>query len=253
MSSLECAICARSVNNDVVCHSCRRNLLAHLTEIPSLQSGAAEWLVPSRSGSGQVSTERSIGINVSALDVSMAKELLSVLYKRAGQIRESRNLSPLVKIMKSTENQVKELCSFHLTHMEFSFTQPFIQEFAYEIKQFHAKGMAANKMFTERPRRIPCPTEGCLKNIVISDNILDEITCFGCKTSRSIYMIINLAMSNPDRAFMLDLEACGQWLNLSNKELKSLIKFHDIPRRGQLFDLKALTKAKNQLVNVSRM
>jgi hypothetical protein len=43
-----------------------RTLKSNLAELPELQSGAASFISPSRSGSGSPSSERSIGFNVSA-------------------------------------------------------------------------------------------------------------------------------------------------------------------------------------------
>ena len=49
-----------------------------LDAIPTLQQEASEHLDPARTGSGGASVERSIGINVNALDFSMAKDTLAI-------------------------------------------------------------------------------------------------------------------------------------------------------------------------------
>ncbi len=82
----------------------------HLSAIPRLQKLASDHLTPARSGNGAVSAERSIGINVAALDYSMAKETLEILHGWESMIREARQLTPpaLVKAEATTEAEVRQ-------------------------------------------------------------------------------------------------------------------------------------------------
>ncbi len=57
-----------------------------------MQFEAGFYLEPSRTNSGAVSAERSIGINVNALDFSMATDLLAILHGWEGLIRRDRQL-----------------------------------------------------------------------------------------------------------------------------------------------------------------
>lgn len=218
-----------------------------LDAIPTLQQEASDHLDPARTGSGGVSVERSIGINVSALDFSMAKETLAILHGWESIIREERALTPpaLVKAEPTTEAEVEATCKFHLAHLEWSANQDWFEDFASEVAEIHAKGMAAAKRYVEQPRRIPCPTDECSKFIVIdAENLMDDVTCFGCKQSWTVLRLVALAMSNPNRKFYLDVEAIALWLGITQRQVYKIIRANNIERKGSLYDLAGVIAAK---------
>lgn len=251
---MNCNICHKPTKNEGACWSCRLKLQSHLIELPELQSAASEFITPSRTGSGAVSTERSIGVNVSALDFSMATELLSILFSWESMVREARRLTPpaLLKKEPTIEAEVKATCDFHLAHLDWIVVQDWAADFAGEVAMLHAKGMAATKRFTEQPRRIPCPTDDCKKFVVIDvikvkeNGLGDEVTCFGCKQSWSLIRLVTLAMSNPSRKFFLDVEAIGLWLGIKPRQVYSIIKENGIQKQsGNLYNLTDVINAKN--------
>jgi hypothetical protein len=227
-----------------------RSLRSNLTELPELQSGAASFVTPGRSGSGTVSTERSIGFNVNALDYSMANELLGVMHKYEAIIRRGRSLTPpaLLKREATVEKEVAATVSFHLAHLEWTVQQDWVEEFAGLIKELHSKGMACNKKFIEQPRRIPCPTDECRSHIVIDiENLLAGVTCHKCRTSWSLYRLLGLAMNNPNRTFWLDIDAICLWMNISKIDLNKIVRQHNIPMKNGLYDISAIAKARSLL------
>ena len=227
-----------------------RTLRSNLAELPELQSGAASFISPSRSGSGSPSSERSIGFNVSALDYSMGKELLGVMHKYEALIRRGRSLTPpaLLKREATVEKEVAATVSFHLAHLEWTVQQDWVEEFAGLIKELHSKGMATNKRFIEQPRRIPCPTDECRSHIVIDiENLLAGVTCHKCRTSWSLYRLLGLAMNNPNRTFWLDIDAICLWMNISKIDLNKIVREHNIPMKHGLYDISAIAKARSLL------
>jgi hypothetical protein len=219
-----------------------------LTNIPELQYQAGFYIEPGRSGSGTVSAERSIGVNVNALDYSMANELLGILHSWEAEIRAARQLTPpaLLKKERTTDLEVQVACDFQLAHLDWTLGQEWAADFYNEIKEQYAKGMAAAKQFVEQPRRIPCPTDECGKYVVIdAENLMSDVSCFGCKQSWTVLRLVALAMSNPNRKFFLDVEAIALWLRISVKDVMKIIKTKHIARNGQLYDLAAITKVKN--------
>lgn len=219
----------------------------HLTAIPRLQKLASNHLMPARSGNGSVSAERSIGINVAALDYSMAKETLAILHGWESIIREGRSLTPpaFVKAEPTTEAEVDATCKFHLAHLEWSLQQDWAKDFADEVKEIHAKGMAATKQFIEQPRRIPCPTDECRKFVVIdAENLMDDVSCFGCKQSWTVLRLVALAMSNPNKKFYLDVEAIALWLGITQRQVYKIIRANKIEHKGSLYDLAGILAAK---------
>ena len=239
-----------NMNEGRLSRSQYRSLRSNLTELPELQSGAASFVTPGRSGSGTVSTERSIGFNVNALDYSMGNELLGVMHKYEAIIRRGRSLTPpaLLKREATVEKEVAATVSFHLAHLEWTVQQDWVEEFAGLIKELHSKGMACNKKFIEQPRRIPCPTDECRSHIVIDiENLLAGVTCHKCRTSWSLYRLLGLAMNNPNRTFWLDIEAICMWMNLSKIDLNKIVREHNIPMKHGLYDISAIAKARSLL------
>ena len=245
---MNCAICKFNVESGQICKKCYSSLKFALTELPELQQGAAGFVTPGRSGSGSPSTERSIGFNVNALDYSMGKELLGVLHRYEALIRRSRSLTPpaLLKREATVEKEVAATVSFHLAHLEWTVQQDWLEDFAGLIKELHSKGLATNKRFIEQPRRIPCPTDDCKANIVIDiENLLAGVTCYKCRTSWTLYRLLALAMSNPDRRFWLDADAICLWMNITKVELNKIVRDYNVPTKNGLYDISAIAKARS--------
>lgn len=245
---MDCTICGKKTERAGACNKCASKLRNQIAEIPQLHKEAKQFLQPSRTGSGSASAERSIGINVAALDFTMATELLRILHAWESTIRFARQLTPPAMLIKeaNTESEVLASVTFHLTHLDWSLTQGWAGDFAHEIHIMHAKGRAAAKRFSEQPRRIPCPTDECKKYVVIdADNLTAEVTCFGCKHQWTVLRLIALAMSNPSKTFYLDVEAIAMWLGITDREVYRTIKKNDIQRRGSLYDIAGIIKARS--------
>jgi hypothetical protein len=218
-----------------------------LAQIPALHKEAGNHIAPGRSGSGAVSAERSIGVNVSALDYSMATELLGILHSWEAEIRSARHLTPpaLLRREASVELEVQAACTFQAAHLEWTLGQEWAPDFHQEIKQLHARGLAAAKQFVEQPRRIPCPTDECKRFIVIDvEFLLGDVKCFGCKNQWNLLRLIALAMTNKSRRFFLDVEAIALWLGISERQVWKIIKKNNVSRKGQLYDINEIVTAR---------
>lgn len=246
---MECSICNRISHQETpgVCTRCTTKITKQLSELPKLQQQAGKHLVPARTGSGTTSAERSIGINVTALDFSMATDLIRILHSWESQIRQDRQLRPpaMVKKEPSTEEEVQATVTFHLAHLRWSMTQTWAVDFVNEVNVLHAKGLAATKQFSEQPRRIPCPSDDCKRFVVIdAQNLTTEVTCFGCRQTWTVLRLVALAMSNPKKKFFLDVEAISLWLSITEREVYRLIKKNQIDKQGNLYNLSQIMKAR---------
>jgi hypothetical protein len=240
---MECIICQRFTKTSGACLTCISKIRMALSQLPDLQDEAGHFLTPSRTGSGAVTSERSIGINVNALDFHMATEMLRVLHSWEVIIRSQRRLTPPAYLLRepTIAAEVWATCNFHLAHLDYSLTQVWAFDFAQEVFTFHARGRSAAKRFSEQPRRIPCPSDDCRRFVVIDvANLMQELTCFGCKSTWSLLRLIALAMSNPHRKFYLDVEAIAMWLGVSERSVYKSIKDHEIDRKGNLYDMAAI-------------
>jgi len=245
---MDCTICAKKTERPGACNRCAIKVRTQIAELPQLHKEARQFLQPSRTGSGAASTERSIGINVAALDFTMATELLRTLHAWESTIRFNRKLTAPAMLIKepTTEGEVLASATFHLTHLDWSLGQEWAADFAHQIQVIHAKGRAAAKRFSEQPRRIPCPTDDCKKYVIIdADNLMAEVSCFGCKHQWTVLRLVALAMSNPSKTFYLDVEAIAMWLGITEREVYRTIKKNDIQRRGSLYDIAAIIQARS--------
>jgi hypothetical protein len=218
-----------------------------LQEIPELHWQAGYFLQPARTGSGTVSQERSIGVNVNALDFVMATDLLTILHSWEAIIRKDRSLTPPALVAKepTIEAEVQATCDFHLAQLDWSLSQVWAVEFVGEVLGLHARGRAAAKQFKEQVRRIPCPTDDCKKVVVIDvEDLTADVSCFGCKQSWTVLRLVALAMSNPNRKFFLDVEAIALWLQMTQREVYRIIRKFNIEKRGKMYDLSAIIEAK---------
>ena len=242
-----CQVCKSEIETE--CRSCFGRMRAILRELPQLQYEAGFYLEPSRTGSGAVTAERSIGINVNALDFSMATDLLAILHGWEQIIRRERQLTPPALVAKehNTDLEVQATCEFHIAHLSWTLQQEWALDFAGELWGLHARGRAAAKKFKEQARRIPCPTDDCNRFVVIDvEQLTQDVSCFGCKQQWSVLRLVALAMSNPNRRFFLDIEAISAWLQMTQREVYRLVKKFEIERRGSTYDLQAIMKARQQ-------
>jgi len=245
---MQCTICDKKTEHLGACNRCASKVRTQIAELPQLHKEARQFLQPSRTGSGTASTERSIGINVAALDFTMATELLRTLHSWESTIRYERSLTPPAMLIRepTIEGEVLASATFHLTHLDWSMKREWAADFAHQIQLMHAKGRAAAKRFSEQPRRIPCPSDDCQKYVVIdADNLTAEVACFGCKQQWTVLRLIALAMSNPSKTFYLDVEAIAMWLGITEREVYRTIKKNDIQRRGSLYDIAGIIQARS--------
>lgn len=244
---MQCTICNRFSKDQAACVGCTVKVRKALQEIPELHWQAGYFLQPARTGSGTVSQERSIGVNVNALDFVMATDLLTILHSWEAIIRKDRSLTPPALVAKepTIEAEVQATCDFHLAHLDWSLSQVWALEFVGEVLGLHARGRAAAKQFKEQVRRIPCPTDDCKKVVVIDvDDLTADVSCFGCKQSWTVLRLVALAMSNPNRKFFLDVEAIALWLQMTQREVYRIIRKFNIEKRGKMYDLSAIIEAK---------
>jgi hypothetical protein len=242
---MSCLICQRFDDVDCTCRRCSSKVRNAIAELPQLQREAGFFIQPGRAGGGSTRTERSIGVNVTALDFSVGIEATRLLHSWESVVRSERKLTPPAMVSPVGDDLLATV-TFHLTHLDWSLCQGWAVDFAEEIFRIHARGRAAAKRFQEQVRRIPCPTDDCKKFVVIDvENLHQEVGCFGCGQKWTILRLVALAMSNPNRIFFLDVEAIGLWLGLSQRSVYSIIKTHGIARRGNLYDFGAIVKARS--------
>lgn len=223
-----------------------------LTLIPKFSHLAGECLIPGSGGHGSSSGERTIGINVTALDFNMGT-FLPILWSWESMIRAERQLTAPahLKALPTKQDEIVATCQFHLAHLEWILEQDWAGDFAFEVNQLKAQGMIASRQTVEQTSKISCPGERsdglpCGRSLRLSaDDFATLIYCTGCKTEWTALRLIAVKMADRTQKWWIDLEAASNYLAISERHLRRLVKTHKIAKKGQLYDLHAMLDARS--------
>ena len=254
---MECQKCQRQITENQLCEKCKYKLFFYLVELPDLHHESGFFIQPVRTGKGGRPSERSIGVNVAALDFSMATELLRVMWSWESVIREALNLTkPALLKMEKVEREVIKTCQFHRTWLDWSIRQDWIGDFFDEIKTIHSRGMTAARRYIEVQRRIQCPAEidedeQCGARLVVEAEDLEfGIDCEKCGTSWSVIRLIAVMATDRSKPFMLDIQAICIWLGISRRQVYRIIRKHGIEKVNGKFNVHQIMDArKNELMS----
>ena len=245
-----CPLCNFPGKSAGLCNRCQSRIHRQLDDLWELWSKAHDELLPGKGGHGSSSSERSIGLSVSALSFIAGHDILGLLHEWEKFIREELKLTPpaLVKKPPSLSAEIGDAIKFAQVHLPWLGTQELIDDFAKELRDLHSQGMTAARQFLKKTRRIACPgetSEGiCNTLLAINDeDPLELFECRGCKTTWSTLRLVAVALSDPNRQVWLDAEAIGNWIGVSERHVHRLARKHKIIKRGQLYDVNGLKDA----------
>lgn len=245
-----CPICRKGENG--LCPRCEGRIHIWLDDLFEFWLGAHDQLLPSKTGTGARSSDLSIGLNVAALSFIGGQDILRLLHSWESLIRQERRLTPpaLLPMPKGLSDEIRNAIKFQQSHLLWSSAQDWFADYVGEIKELHQQGMAASKSFVEKKRRIACPSENsdatgsCGNLLKINENDpLEIFSCFKCGTEWNTLRLVAVAMSDSNREVWLDAEALASWVGLSDRQVRRIIKDHNIPKRGQLYDAKKFRDA----------
>jgi len=243
MNSHLCLLCQKPTDHFGICQRCHTRLHRQLGDIGDFYSLAHKELLPGRTGSGGRSSERTIGVNVSALSFIAGDDILGVLHSWEKIIRADRKLVPPAYIPPTAiAHQVAATIIFHQTHLSWSGKNDWIGEFAREVGELHSLGLGASRSFVERAHRIACPTdmpdgETCGYLLVVNQSDpLDLFTCRKCGNEWNTIRLVAVAMSSHQEIW-LDAEAIGIYFQMNAKSVKQFARRNKVKHRGSLYDL----------------
>jgi len=245
-----CALCNHEIAVLGICARCHNRLHSQLEDLVEFWQAAHDELLPGRTGSGGRSSERTIGLNVNALSFIAGDDIIGMLHEWEKVIREDRALTrPANMPKRALSDEITKSVAFAQHHLQWSATQPWIADFAAELRALHSQGMAAARKFVERPRKIACPaeiTEGgtCGQFLNINhDDPLEIFHCRKCETQWTTLRLVAVALTDPNRKVWLDAEAIGKWMGISDRHVRRIALQNAIPKKGQLYDVKAFQAA----------
>ena len=252
---MECQKCNRNTTEQQVhlCDKCQNKLWVYLIDLPGLHHESGFFIEPVRTGKGGRPSERSIGVNVTALDFSMATELLSVMWSWEALIREERHLTkPGLLPPDKVEREVEKTCKFHRMHLPWAVKRDWVGDFFDEVKSLHNRGMVAARRYVETPRRIPCPAEidegtPCGNGLVVeAEDIEADIECKRCGTYWSVIRLIAVVATDRSKPFLLDIQAICIWLGISKRQVYRIIRKHGIEKVGGKFNVHQIMDARKK-------
>lgn len=210
-----------------------------LSEIPGLYVLAQAFLTPGKGGQGSSGSERTIGVNSTALEYRVALDLLSIISGWEVEVREQRAFSEMPTVQ-SYEERITKACEFLLTQFTWISTQEWFGDFVIEIADMHAKGKAATRQNQSPARRIECPADLddglCLSLLTLppDGDKTATIKCHRCRTEWTIEWLIEVARETVGADYWLDAKSIANHLQMDHREVRRLAREWKIDKRPSL-------------------
>jgi hypothetical protein len=246
-----CVICQRTTER-MACEHCQNQMRLQLTNIVDYQALASGNLLPGQGGDGR-STERSLGINVAALDLVGAFDAIAVLESWERIWREDYGLSPygpasalrdptargtLLGIVSFLQSWLTKSCTEH----------PAIDEFAHELRTLHRSCQQAAGQTQRAAWRVTCPADvedgECGNQLRVSgQDFGGQVTCRACNTTWPVDRLLHVVATSRHAELWLDPEAASEWLGVHTGTLRKWAKDGRIKRERGRYEVHSLKAA----------
>lgn len=246
-----CLICQRPTER-FACDRCEAMMRRQLSDVLEYQALAGDNLVPGQGGDGRA-TERTLGINIAALDTSAAFDAIAVLESWERVWREDYGLTPygpasaereptpeatLVGIVNFLQSWLSKTCSEH----------PAVDEFASELRTLHRQMQQAAGQTRRAAWRVTCPTDmddgECGQRLKVSgDDFGGQVTCRACQTTWPVERLLRVVASSRMAELWLDPEAASEWLGVHSATLRKWAKHGRIKRSHGRYEVHSLREA----------
>jgi hypothetical protein len=243
----------------LICFRCQSRIEHQLSDLIGLWNDAHGELLPGAGGSGGGS-EQSIGVNVAALSFINGADIWGMLGEWEEWTRTTLELAPVAIPAKprSLKQEMTRVIYFTLVHLTWMATQDQVLDFMGEVADTWQKGNVAAKRFTEKMRRINCPSDDasglpCGRSLrLYPDDILRLFTCPGCHSEWSTLRVMMVALESPGDPIWTDIDAVALFMRMSTATALKLGKSEKIahrghPRFGQQWDLRGFYKLRDRV------
>ena len=246
-----CLVCQRPTDR-MACLRCEANMRCQLNQIVEYQAMASDNLVPGQGGDGRA-TERTLGINVAALDTCAAFDAIMVLeswervwredygltaYGPASAARSDAGEATLLGIVNFLQAWLSKTCDEH----------PAVDEFASELRGLHRQMQQAAGQTRRAAWRVTCPTdtdEGeCGQQLKVSgEDFGGQVTCRSCRTTWPVERLLRVVASSRHAELWLDPEAASEWLGVHIATLRRWAKEGRIKRDHGRYEVHSIKEA----------
>jgi hypothetical protein len=227
-------------------------MMRQLSDILEYQALAGDNLLPGQGGDGR-STERTLGINIAALDTSAAFDAIAVLesweriwredygltpYGPASAEREPTPRATLVGIVTFLQSWLGKTCTEH----------PAVDEFAHELRGVHRASQQAAGQTRRAAWRVTCPSDTedgeCGQQLRVSgEDFGGQVTCRSCRTTWPVERLLRVVASSRMAELWLDPEAASEWLGIGERTLRTWAREGRIRRENGRYEVHSLREA----------
>lgn len=246
-----CLVCQRPTGR-MACERCEATMRRQLSEVVDFQALAADNLVPGQGGDGRA-TERTLGINVAALDTCAAFDAIMVLeswervwredygltaYGPASAARSDAGEATLLGIVNFLQAWLSKTCDEH----------PAVDEFASELRNLHRQMQQAAGQTRRAAWRVTCPTDTddgeCGQQLKVSgEDFGGQVTCRSCRTTWPVERLLRVVASSRHAELWLDPEAASEWLGVHIATLRRWAKDGRIKRDHGRYEVHSIREA----------
>ena len=247
---IRCSGCGyNKPTSEEICLRCLATCKVELNNLPHLLIQAGDYLQPGSGGRGSSSGERTIGVNVSALDFVQGADLLGTLYGWQDLTRDLLGLEERLTLRGDVQAKVENAVEFLQVHWEWLSQQTdFVGDFIREIRGLHARGMAITGQTQPKVTQIKCPADfreaKCDRKLAVDETDLDAIVqCKRCKTDWTTKRLILVALASPAADVWVDADSIAQYKNLSPNHVRKVAKKYGVPKSGVQYNLPKFIEA----------
>ena len=246
-----CLVCHRPTDR-MGCLRCEANMRCQLNQIVEYQAMASDNLVPGQGGDGRA-TERTLGINIAALDANAGFDAIAVLESWERVWREDYGLTPYgpasAARLETGESTLLGIVKFLQSWLDKSCTEhPAIDEFAHELRRLHRDMQQAAGQTRRAAWRVTCPTDTddgeCGQQLKVSgEDFGGQVTCRTCRTTWPVERLLRVVASSRHAQLWLDPEAASEWLGVHTRTLRRWAKEGRIRQAHGRYEVHSIKEA----------
>lgn len=252
MSDERCERCNRA-SSMILCQACARRLSSALDEIRQFTS-MIDTAVPHASGvSMSKSSERSLGVNVDALDVLAGNDTLPLLESWEIAIRHDFELTPygVVTEQQKRAAMLRERIEFIQAWRDrlIEARWPLLADMQQELLREAARLARIACVDDHEGWRVECPTdvddEMCRRRLRVTRDDLDndaDITCRSCKRVWTARRLVVVSAAAKDVDVWVPADTLADWYGVTKRTLRRWAKQGLIERRGRLFSDRSMRR-----------